>query len=263
MAISEDRYRNKLGGCSDIVVDAYLSSGVLMDCKTRHLPIEHDVETAPPLGVLKTMVSRALGDPSRNEKVSRAPEDPSRNDMVSRAPKDPSLEVAIVVDVSALSIVDRVDVSRLSSWATLLPHPILREVAVHAGDMATMTRGGVARASLVEGGVAGVSPVQSAVDLGDEVRFVRPSQAQDSEPSCVRGSVLRLSYDGVVDLLNNANRRAIIHESRTRLLIMLQVVQFDNPLPFLIGRTSRSVKRVHFPRLSNIIRTLTVHRRHR
>ena len=66
MVISEDQYCNKLGGCSDIVVDAYLSSGVLMDCKTRLLPIEHDVDTATPVGVLKTMVSRAPGsEPQR------------------------------------------------------------------------------------------------------------------------------------------------------------------------------------------------------
>ena len=185
-----------------------------MDCKTRLLLIEHDVETAPPLGVLDVIVSRAPRDRSRNEKVSRAPEDPSRNDMVSRAPRDPSLEVATVPDVPALSILDRVDASRLSSWATPLAHPILREVALHAGDRAMMTKGGVARASLVEGGVAGASPVESVVDLEDEVRFVRPSQAKDSEPTLVRDSVLRVSYDGVVDILNNANRRAIIHEYR-------------------------------------------------
>ena len=32
-----------------------------------------------------------------------------------------------------------------------------------------MTKGGDARASLVGGGVAGASPVESAADLGDEV----------------------------------------------------------------------------------------------
>ena len=83
---------------------------------------------------------------------------------------------------------DRVDVSQLSSWATLLPQPILREVAVHAGDRATTTEGGVARASLVEGGVAGASPVEPAVDLGDEVRFVRPSQDLGDEVRFVRPS---------------------------------------------------------------------------
>ena len=209
------------------------------------------------------MVSWAPRDPSRNEKVSRAPEDPSRNKMVSRASRDPSLEVATVTDVPALSTVDRVDVSQLSSWATPLPHPILREAAAHAGDRAMMTKGSIARSSLVGGGVGGASPVESVADLGDEVRFVRPSQVQDSEPSVVRGSVLRVSYDGVVDALNNSNRRAMIHEYRTRLLRMLQVVQFDNTLPFLIARTSRPVKLVNSPRFYKLIRTMTVHRQHR
>ena len=81
-----------------MVVDAYLSSGVVMDCRTRLLPIKHDVDTAQPLGVLKTM-------------ASLAPEYPSRDNMVSQAPKDRSLEVAIVTDVPALSTLDRVDIS--------------------------------------------------------------------------------------------------------------------------------------------------------
>ena len=262
IAISEDQYCNKLGGCSDIVVEAYLSLGVLMDCNTRLLPAGHnnnvdghnndfaghnnDVHTAPPFIELQT-------------RVGRAPQDPSLCDMVSRAPNDPSLEVAAVNDVPALSSLDRVDISQLSSRATPLPHPILPEAAVPVGDEAMATKAGVGGASLTKGGVRRASLAELAVDLGDEVRyvrpsqdlgdevrFVRPSQAKHREPRVVRGSVLRASFDGVVDTLNNVDRRAIIREYGKRLLRMLQVVQFDNPLPFLIARTSRSVKRVHF-----------------
>ena len=142
---------------------------------------------------------------------------------------------------------------------TPLPRPMLREAAAHAGNRAMTTEGGVGGASLTEGGVAGASLVEPAVDLGDEVRyvrpsqdlgdevrFVRPSQAQNREPLAVRGSVFRVSSVGAVDSLNNANRRAILDAYRKRLLIMLQVVQFDNPLSFLIARTWHSMKRVFF-----------------
>ena len=107
------------------------------------------------------------------------------------------------------------------------------------------TEGGVGGASLTEGGVAGASLVEFAVDRGvevryarrsqdrrDKVRFVRPSQAQNGEPLVVRGGVHMASSDGVVDSLNTANRRTTVDKYRKRLLIMLHVVQLDNPLPF-------------------------------
>ena len=44
-----------------------------------------------------------------------------------------------------------------------------------------------------------------------------PAQAQNSEPLVLRGSVFMvLLSDGVVESLNNENRRAIIDEYRTR-----------------------------------------------
>ena len=39
-------------------------------------------------------------------------------------------------------------------------------------------------------------------DVGDEARFVRPSQAQNRRALLVRGIVFRVSSDGLVDSLN-------------------------------------------------------------
>ena len=115
----------------------------------------HDVDTAPPLGVLQT-------------RVSRSPQDPSLHDMVSRAPQDPSLEATSVNDAPALSTLDRVDVSQLVSPAMPLPHPIPYEAAVRA---------------------EGEARIKQVVDLGDEVRYVRPSRVLVELRASVSGSI--------------------------------------------------------------------------
>ena len=68
--------------------------------------------------------------------------------------------------------------------------------------------------------------------LGDEVRYVRPSQAQYTEPSFERCGAFRVSSDGVFDSRNEEHRRAMVDSYRRRSIRMLRAVQLDNPLPF-------------------------------
>ena len=84
--------------------------------------------------------------------------------------------------------------------------------------------------------------LELAADLGDEVRCMCLSQAQASELLC--SGLLRLGIL-LTELLTprsfkNDKRRAIIDAYRKRAFQMLQVVQFADPLPFLITRTMRS-----------------------
>ena len=124
-----------------------------------------------------------------------------------------------------------------------LAHPIFHQAAVHAKGVRT-------------------NDTDLAADLGDEVRCVRPSQAQGSELLRVWGRAFRVSSHGVFDSLDN-NKIIVILDSYRKLVIqVLKAVQSADPLPLLIARASHSRKLLHVSELFKHIHRAAAECRH-